>query len=247
MKDNLSVINKEFQSRTYKDLSLEFQKLLPSAVRASELIALMYNRLTLVENYSHKEAVTKIHDDHKHLAGFSSRNIRRSLPLDNQNVPRRVRPLWPKNSQTEDIVPSELRSNTIQGQNKNPKKSLTDDNTNHATKPSCQSAECSGCISLSLENRELKEAVLKSTKLITADNVAHTAAPYNVLEFEFPVPKKEILDSWGEVYLDIADADMQVWFNVKVDTKNHRVISAKTGRLSQQQGDSDNTGNARND
>ena len=144
-KDNLCSINKEYQNRTYNDLSSEFQKLLPSAVRAFELIAIMYNRLTLVENFSHKEAVTKIHDDHKNLAGFSNRNIRRSLPLDNPNVPRRVRPQWPKNSQTEDNVPSEL-SNTIQVQNKNPKLSLTAKNTNaNATiKPPSQLAECSG-------------------------------------------------------------------------------------------------------
>jgi len=97
MKDNLFLISEEYQNRTYDELSSEFENLLPSAVRASELILLMYNRLTLVENFSHKEAVAKIQDDHKHLAGFSKRNISRNLPLDNPNVPRRVRPQWPKN------------------------------------------------------------------------------------------------------------------------------------------------------
>src|SRR5919108_257881 len=76
----------------------EFQKLHSSAVRAYQLITLMYNRLTLIEKFSHKEAITKIQNDHKHLAGFSKRNIRRSLPLDNPYVPRRARPRWPKNS-----------------------------------------------------------------------------------------------------------------------------------------------------
>jgi uncharacterized protein YfbU (UPF0304 family) len=91
-KDDLRSINKEFQNHTYNELSSEFQKVHPSAVRAFQLIASMYNRLTLVENFSHKDAVSKIQNDHKHLAGFSKRNISRNLPLDNPNVQRRVRP-----------------------------------------------------------------------------------------------------------------------------------------------------------
>jgi hypothetical protein len=256
-KDNLRSINKEFQNRTYDDLSSEFQKLLPSAVRASELIALMYNRLTLVENFSHKEAVTKIHDDHKHLAGFSNRNIRRSLPLDNLNVPRRVRPQWPKNSLTGANDASKL-SSSIQGQDKNPKVSLTYINTdakktdaNLTTKLSGQSAEYSSCIELSLENRELKEALEKSSKLITADNVAYAAALsineiHNVLEFEFYLQKQEILDYLGEPYLLLKDGDLKIWFHGKIHTKNYHVISAGIGR-SQQQVDCNNTGDTQNE
>src|SRR4051794_9008744 len=86
----------ENSDRSYQDLSLEFQKLYPSAMRAFELIPLMYNRLTLVDKLSHKEALTKICDDHKHLSGFSPRNIRRYLPSDNQVTHRRVRPPRPK-------------------------------------------------------------------------------------------------------------------------------------------------------
>jgi hypothetical protein len=57
----------------------------------------IYNRLTLIEQYSHKEAIKKIHDDHKDLPGFSSRNIRRNPPKDNPIVPRRkVRSWCPK-------------------------------------------------------------------------------------------------------------------------------------------------------
>ena len=78
----------------------------------------MYNRLTLVDNLSHREALAKIYDDHKHLSGFSRRNIRRNLPLDNVTVPRRIRPSWPKNSITEGDEASGL-SNAIQEQNQN--------------------------------------------------------------------------------------------------------------------------------
>ena len=90
----------EYQSRSYEELSEEFKRLYPTVVRAFELIPLMYNRLTLVDNFVHKAAVAKIYYDHKHLRGFSERNIRRHLPLDNEVIPRRVRPFWPKNSST---------------------------------------------------------------------------------------------------------------------------------------------------
>jgi hypothetical protein len=68
----------------------------------------------------------------------------------------------------------------------------------------------------------------------------------DILPFEFPVSKKEILDYWGEIYLEIADGDMQVWFSGKIDTKNRRVISAAIGR-SQQQVDRNNTGDTQNE
>jgi hypothetical protein len=207
MIDNSITKNKEYQSRKYNDLSSEFQKLHYSAVRAFELIALMYNRLTLVENFSHKEAVARIQNDHKYLAGFSKRNIPRYLPRDNLSVPRRVvRPRWPKNSATEPNGHSKLSNNT-QEQDKNPKLSLAHDNTNAkrtdvnlATKLSAQSSECSGCIELSLENRELKEALEKTSQLVTADNVAYAASLneiHDVLEFEFYLLKQQILDYWG--------------------------------------------------
>ena len=63
-------------SETYEELSKEFQQVYPSAFRAIQLIAMMYNKLTLVDKLSHKEAKAKIYEDHKHLPGFSSRNIR---------------------------------------------------------------------------------------------------------------------------------------------------------------------------
>lgn len=117
MKDNLITDKgiKEYQTRSYQDLSLEFQTLYP---RVIQLIPAMYNRLTLVDNLSHKEAVAKIFNDHRHLSGFSRRNIHRNLPLNNASVPRRIRPSWPKNSATETAPSSEL-SHTIHGHEEN--------------------------------------------------------------------------------------------------------------------------------
>ncbi len=107
----------EYQNRSYDDLSSEFQRLYTSAVRAIQLIGLMYNRLTLVENLAHKVALAKICNDHRDLPGFSRRNIRRNLPLDNPYVPRRIRPRWPKTSADEYNKPSKS-SITIQEQDK---------------------------------------------------------------------------------------------------------------------------------
>jgi hypothetical protein len=56
--DNLIPENdsKEYEKRSYQELSSEFQKLYPRAV---ELIPLMYNRLTLVDKLSHKKSFGK--------------------------------------------------------------------------------------------------------------------------------------------------------------------------------------------
>ena len=263
--DNLPAISNEYQNRTYDELSSEFQKLLPSVVRASELIGIMYNRLTLVENFSHKEAVTKIHHDHKHLAGFSNRNICRSLPLDNLNVPRRVRPRWPKNSNIEVNEPSKL-SNTTQEQDRKLKYDA-DKNSTNFTKAVSSSAglkqpynslkECSGCKELYIANLELKEALQNTNQLTTADKVVAAAAAssdysYNkeceILDFEFHLLKQQILDHIGQPYVWIKDGDLKVWFSGTIDRKSGCVISAKPGRLGpQQQGDLNKEGDIQNE
>ena len=86
-------------------MSEEFKRLYPTVLRAFELIPLICtNRLTLVDNFVHKATVAKIYYDHKRLRGFSQRNIRRHLPLDNEVIPRRVRPFWPKNRRASPLV-----------------------------------------------------------------------------------------------------------------------------------------------
>src|SRR5437764_13863334 len=101
----------EYKTRTYEDLSLEFQKLYPQAVRAHQLIPQMYNRLTRVDGLSHKEAILKIANDHKDLPGFSDRNVRRYLPSLNPNIPHRVRTPRPKNSATKAVDNAKLSVN----------------------------------------------------------------------------------------------------------------------------------------
>ena len=120
----LNVVNEEdyILNTSYEQLSQEFQETYPTAVRAFELVGLMYNRLTIVDKLSHKEAVSKIYNDHKHLQGFSRRNITRYLPSDNPKVPRRVRTSCPKNSITEnDSLPKiSATKNTIDSGIPNP-------------------------------------------------------------------------------------------------------------------------------
>lgn len=100
----------EYTTRTYEDLSTEFKL---SVCRAAELVPLMYNRLTLVDMMSHKAAMIKMYKDHRHLPGFSERNIRRYLPICCESVPRRIRPTRPNNSLNEKHT-SEKLSNTKQ-------------------------------------------------------------------------------------------------------------------------------------
>ena len=131
MEDNLLTEDdvKEYQKRSYDELSSEFQRLYPRVIR---LIPLMYNRLTLVDKLSHKEATAKIYNDHRDLPGFSRRNIRRNLPLDNATVPRRIRPSRPKNSTIESEEAPEL-SGTIHEQNQNVQ--TIDSNNSKTTNP----------------------------------------------------------------------------------------------------------------
>ena len=98
-----SEINIDFQKLSYEDLSKKFREYYPSVIRAFELIPMMYDRLTLIDGLSHKRAIKKIGDDHKDLAGFSARNIRRYLPTGNPSIPKRIRTLRPKISLTASI------------------------------------------------------------------------------------------------------------------------------------------------
>ncbi len=134
----------------------------------------MYNRLTLVEKLPHKDAIAKIYNDHKHLPGFSQRNIRRNLPSDNPYVPRRVRTAWPKNSSTTSNVYSRL-NNTIQEQDKELDTAIIPASKLGESKDGLVQGlkECPNCKALSLENYELKEALSRNTTLVPANQI-HT-------------------------------------------------------------------------
>jgi hypothetical protein len=185
LKDNLIIEKdiKEYQNRSYDDLSSEFQRMYP---RVLQLIPLMYNRLTLVDKLSHKEAMAKIYNDHRHLSGFSKRNIRRNLPLDNVTVPRRIRPPWPKKSATECEEVSEL-SATVHEQDQN---AQTGSNSEEITTSQLTSYTSNTDPSekqnnaLYAENAELKEDLSRQATFVKADEVS-------VHEIEFTIPKEK--------------------------------------------------------
>lgn len=142
---------------TYEELSNEFKKLYPTVLRSLKLISLMYDRLTMEDRLSHKEAMSKIYEDHKHLQGFSQRNIRRSLmSLDNPNIPhrtsRKIRPSWPNSADSGGSIDVEVRENTelpykssVAAQNQELEKDLT------------RKTECSNCSILLLQTQKLEK------------------------------------------------------------------------------------------
>ncbi len=151
MKEQLNDI---YESHTYEEISIEFQELFPSVVRAFQLIPMMYNRLTLIDNYLHKEAILKILDDHKELPGFSKRNIYRALPKDNPGVPRRVVPKRHKSGETEIQVTKSLSA---------AEKNIEIPSNEPAIK------SCPNCQLLRLQKEELRDALAASSGPTPAD------------------------------------------------------------------------------
>ena len=147
----ISKIVDNIPTSTYEELSLEFQRMYPYVSRAIQLIGLMYNRLTLKDKLSHKEAISKICKDHKHLQGFSQRNIRRSLmELDNPNIPhrrsRKIRPSWPNSVDSGGLIDIDVREKTAL-----PYKNHMSGN-DLTTK-----VECSNCSILLLQTQKLEK------------------------------------------------------------------------------------------
>lgn len=181
--------NITYQDRTYVQLSEEFRQLFPTAIHAFQLIPYMYKRLTSVDGLSHKDAVTKIKEDHKDLSGFSYRNISRSLPKDSSIVPRRVVPSRHKSSITELNQPIKL-SNT----------KSSDSDEHSEGKPtvneisSTQSSDCKNHIQkihqLENTNRELEQALKASSILMTGET--YVPVKHWQREFELSIPFREL-------------------------------------------------------
>ena len=159
----ISKIDDNIATMTYYELSMEFQRIYPFVSRAIELIGLMYNRLTMEDKLSHKNAIAKICEDHKHLQGFSQRNIRRSLmSLDNPNIPHRsskkIRPTWP-NSKTlgasDDAGEQEKAELSSNSRTANQDYKL--ENTKNLNIKSIDDAECPNCNVLLTQNEKLQQ------------------------------------------------------------------------------------------
>ena len=231
----------EYKTRTYEDLSLEFQKLYPQAVRAYQLIPQMYNRLTLVDRLSHKEAKLKMANDHKHLPGFSDRNVRRYLPSHNPNIPHRVRTPRPKNSATISVD--------------NPKLSMSEHKQNELINAS-KSTRIETSSSTDMDYDVTKISPLQLDKrgriaptppppptMTSKSTIDHPSSPSdnsnqvqndNHSHFEFSLPAHEVL---GDLIPGIPDIitkghnEKQIWFSVILDKSTDQVISATVGRI----------------
>jgi len=142
---------------TYEELSTEFKRLYPIISRVFQLVGLMYDRLTMKNGLSHKEALNKIYEDHKHLHGFSHRNIRRSLmTVDNPNVPhrtrRKIRTSWPNIVDSGASIDSDNRDNTELSS-----KSLQADKKYELEIDRTRRADCSNCSILIQQTQKLEK------------------------------------------------------------------------------------------
>ncbi|HEY9387193.1 MAG TPA: hypothetical protein VIP70_09135 [Nitrososphaeraceae archaeon] len=209
-------------SQSYEKLSKEFQQLYPIAYRAIQLIRMMYNRLTLVDKLSHKEAKAKIYEDHKHLPGFSSRNIRRSLTsLDNPNISHRIRPHWPKSSSTATNNGSDLSTPKLNPEKDIKPKTINDDDA--------RSKELEQTIS------QLRKQALSGTMAENQQNQNHQltqpAATSNVHNFEFYISWEQHRQYVEEMYR--SGRPLKIWFNGKIDGDTGKVIAVYTRRISE--------------
>lgn len=225
-----------------KSYRKSFRTYTPSAVRAFVLIPQMYNRLTLIDGLTHKEALTKIHHDHDHLSGFTKRNIRRYLPPNNPNIPRRVRTSRPKNSMTETCAGIYFRytkhnderdiEHKIEGQSiSNPVVESSDQTIQIGviSRRQIESdlGDCSPC-------HEPEEELKKPTSSSTVDtnpiaiNKSNKADSKRVMNFEIPLPAlRRYITSQRKEGKD------KVWFTITTTLSTGEIISVKTGRNSE--------------
>jgi hypothetical protein len=226
-------IDDSYKSSTYDQLSKEFRELFRKAVRAFQLIPLMYDRLTEIDGLSHKEARTKILDDHKDLPGFTTRNFYRYLPTDNPNIPRRV------------VTPRHKNSTTKPTNEKTFSTTESDFAPDTRTDDKLTTSECSSCLELRNTVKELSEALSKTTKLPTADTLIESDLAANrdsslvrgypketrdILEFEFHLLFGDLSRQMAPLYPKIGDAG-KVWFSGRIDKNTGKVLFVRLGRI----------------
>jgi len=167
----------DYPSSTYEELSKEFKELYPAALRAFQLIPLMYNRLTLVDNYTHKAALKRIYDDHKELPGFSSRNIQRYLPADNPKIPHRVTTRRHNSSSTQSKLGTNLSDTK-------PSYSVSVHTKDSIGIPKqvkvSNEIQCPGCLEQLSKNQELQDALKANSKFTSASQLVGAERVYSI-------------------------------------------------------------------
>jgi hypothetical protein len=248
-------IQDDYNNKTYDEISREFQTLFSNAMRAFQLVPLMYNRLTLVDKLSHSQAVKKIHHDHSHLEGFSSRSIRRCLPPDNPTVPRRVRPSWPKNSDTQ--TDGDVKLSNDEQYEKDVEKegpSITDSrfpNKPESSTITSENLELAGVQRIEDEKQQLAEQVTILQKLHIRDRakikdleevvsngssvvaeqiLSKTSAAGGIISFEFSFEFEQIKQHVSSITTQSGPID-KLWFNGSFNKDKCKVIEISLGRL----------------
>jgi hypothetical protein len=255
----------EEDDRPYEELSKEFQERWPTAVRAFELIPLMYNRLTKVDGYTHKAAINKINNDHAHLPGFSKRNIRRYLPADNPKVPHRIRTPRPKTSITENDSGEKFSDSGLDEQDYGSK----DSNIDSAVGSSSQDAghkkdhkpqegheqlptipegnDCPNCQELTDKIKELEEELEYFNAQVQArqedeefDRGESLANDDEVKKSRQPIDFEFCLKLRGVRKYTAsrfreAGDNADVWFNGTIDLKTQEVVAAYVGKIEERE------------
>ena len=199
-----SEINIDFQKLSYEDLSKEFREIYPNVLRAFQLIPAMYNRLTLFNTISHREALMKIYEDHKDLPGFSRRNIYRYLPSNNPNIPHRIVPSRHKSIRGESSLSGKLTSASL---------------VKDGVEAEQTEIECPRCLNLQKKNEELEEALAANSRFIQADKVQTEK------KFRIPLDIDEIKNNINEIERIGIDTH-QIWIIAYLDIESENVISA---------------------
>jgi hypothetical protein len=231
----------EYKTRTYEDLSSEFQKLYSQVVRAYQLIPQMYNRLTLVDRLSHKEAMLKMANDHKHLPGFSDRNVRRYLPSHNPNIPRRVRTPRPKNSATISVDKPKL---SIREHKQNELINAATSTHIETSSSSDMDYDVTKISPLQLDKRGQIVSPPSSPPSpptrTSKSAIDHPSSPSdnsnqvqndNHWPFEFSLPVHEVLGHLIPIIIKKGHKEDQMWFSGILDKSIGQVISATVGRI----------------
>jgi hypothetical protein len=86
---------------------------------------------------------------------------------------------------------------------------------------------------LRLHKQELEEALRKATTMSTADTLHSTSNEASeILKLEYSLPYQYVQQYMAAEY---KEGKSKVWFSVEIDVKSKKVVSAKTGRISESQ------------
>ncbi|MGC2570043.1 MAG: hypothetical protein WA364_00920 [Candidatus Nitrosopolaris sp.] len=93
--------------------------------------------------------------------------------------------------------------------------------------------KCPNCSVLRLHNQELEEALREATTMSTAERLHSTSNEASeILNLEYSLPYQYIQQYMAAEY---KEGKSKVWFSVEIDVKSKKVVSAKTGRISESQ------------